>query len=193
MNDDLFFIPLIANALGQEDVESALREAFRQIEEMGREPRWEAGYRRQFLTFMAWVRRSQLLLDTEDLDRPPLLELLVERDGTLVATVPVKRHPDRRVVGGIAPGLYRLKLDTGRLVWEARLTPRHVLWAYAFPGRPLPMAADTGSSTHQPTLEAVLLGGTLRVRVFAGIEEGTLELDLSSLEDGKTCQAERHP
>ena len=192
MNDDLFFIPLIANALRQEDVPSALREAFRRIQEMGHELRWEAGYR-QFLAFMACVRDSQLILDTEELDRPPVIEVFVEREGTLVATVTASRRTDRRVVGGIAPGVYCLKLDTGRVLWEARLLPRDVLWAYAFPGRPLPMAADTGSSTHQPTLEAVLLGGTLRVRVFAGIEEGSSGLELGSPEDGNTCQAERHP
>ena len=189
MNDDLFFIPLIADALRQEDVPSALREAFRRIQELGHEPRWETGYQ-QFLTFMASVQGSQLLLDTEDLDRPALLELLVEREGTLLATVPVRRHPDRRVVDGIAPGLYRIGLDTGRVLWEERLLPRDVLWALAFPGRPLPMAADTGSPIRQPTREVVLLGGALRVRVFAGIEEGSLELELGSLEDGNTCQAE---
>ena len=78
MDNDLFFIPLIADALCQKDVPSALREAFRRIQQMGREPRWEAGYR-QFLTFMASVRGSQSLLEAEDLDRAPVLELLVER------------------------------------------------------------------------------------------------------------------
>jgi len=192
MDNDLFFIPLIADALCQKDVPSALREAFRRIQQMGREPRWEAGYR-QFLTFMASVRGSQSLLEAEDLDRAPVLELLVERDGTLVATVPVSRQPDSRVVGGIAPGLYRLKLDTGRLVWEARLTPSDVVWARAFARRPLPMAADTGTPVGQPTREATLLDGALRVRVFAGIEEGSLEITFGPWKDGGPCPAARRP
>ena len=52
-----------------------------------------------------------------------------------------------------------------------------LLWAKAFPGRPLKMAAATGADRPEPTKTIPLLNGSLVLRVFAGIGHGTLEVE----------------
>ena len=65
------------------------------------------------------------------------------------------------------------------------MTQQEVVWAKAFPDLDLPMAADTGDSKRQPTQEIDLLNGTLHVRVYPGLETGTLEITLDSPEAKK--------
>lgn len=48
---ELYFIPIIANALGRDDPKQTLEEAFDEIWELGRKPEYAEGYR-QFLAFI---------------------------------------------------------------------------------------------------------------------------------------------
>jgi hypothetical protein len=57
MNRSLFFIPLIARALGQSNPRKALVEAFREIQSLGRDPACAEGFA-MFVSFMKEVAES---------------------------------------------------------------------------------------------------------------------------------------
>lgn len=192
MSDELFFLPIISEALRQAEPRGAMREAFERIRTMGQEPQYITGYQ-QFLRFMDSVNESlwtdapeevgaQLL---KGMDRPTSTELVLERDDTAVDRCSFEQPSGARTMGGISPGRYRLKTDTGLVLWEGSLTQQEVVWAKAFPDLDLPMAADTGDSRRQPTQEIDLLNGTLHLRVYPGLETGTIEITLDSPEAKK--------
>jgi len=58
MDNYLYFIPLLARALQQADSGPALKQAFAEIERLGRQPEYEQGYR-QFRRFMVTGARSR--------------------------------------------------------------------------------------------------------------------------------------
>ena len=177
MKQGLFFIPVVVNALRQQNPEAALSEAFAQIEEMGREPDWEMqmGYT-QFLEFMAHVRRSERPAEEDSLARPASLELVLEREDVVVARIPIGSACGCLAIGGITPGLYRLRQDTGWVLWQEQLSPSDVLERF------LRAAAQTEEPAEPPAGEWVLLGGRLILRIRRGTEQGELELELKPLE-----------
>lgn len=183
MYEDLYFVPMIAEALGRTNPGAELARTFERIRAMGRDRRHYRGYR-QFLEFVDSVDRTASPGAPEPVreqiprpaDRSRAVDLLVEREDVLVATVRLERAPAGQVVDGIAPGQYRLMLDTGRVLWRGCLTEEDLLWAKAFPGRPLAMAADSTSARRRPSRRIDLLGGAVIVRVHAGMESGSLEI-----------------
>ena len=187
MSDDMFFIPMIARALQQPDPRTAMAEAFERIEAMGQQPRYRNGYE-QFLAFMNSVadgRRADApeeagALILEKLDRPRTVEVFVERDNTRIATCEFDEAIGAEAIAGIVPGRYRLTLETGRLVWEGELTEGDLLWSKTHPGEGLPMAADSEDTTREPTREMDLLEGTVVLRIYAGVEAGSLEITLTA-------------
>ena len=126
MNDDLFFIPILEQALHQEDTPSALRDAFDRIRALGQEPRYQRGYR-QFARFMQEAgtadprEAAERLLDQfcRDFERPDTLDIVVERDDKPVASF--RAAPGKQVIGGIKTGSYLVSLDTGRVLWEGHV------------------------------------------------------------------------
>jgi len=82
-------------------------------------------------------------------------------------------------MAGIKPGVYRLLDSTGRELWSAALTERHLVWRWAHPGMAIPMAAaDADQRPKMATLQASLLDGRLQVCVSAALESGHIELSL---------------
>ena len=61
---------------------------------------------------------------------------------------------------------------------EGRLESEELLWRHAFPGTGFPAAAATGRTGRRPTSQADLLAGTLLLRVYAGLEGGTMEIEM---------------
>ncbi|MBW1784112.1 MAG: hypothetical protein JRL30_25655 [Deltaproteobacteria bacterium] len=57
MNKDLYFLPLISEALQKPDARKALRDAFEQIERLGQRPEYKRGFR-QFNIFMTQIKRN---------------------------------------------------------------------------------------------------------------------------------------
>jgi len=57
MSRDLFFLPLIANALQKPDPKKGLQEAFEEIGLLGRQPEYKLGFR-QFQMFMMEIRKN---------------------------------------------------------------------------------------------------------------------------------------
>lgn len=183
MSDELFFIPLIVRALAEAHPEDALRRAFELIQRRGQEPRWARGYE-QFLFFMQSAKRHAQDLGLGGLERSPVCQLLIQRDDAFVAVVPLVEGVGVQTVQGVTPGLHRIMLDTGQLLWDGRLGPEHLIWHQAFPERSLAMAADTGGARPQPTLTIPLLEGTVEVRVYAGLETGFIEVSVQRQEAG---------
>jgi hypothetical protein len=185
MRDDLCFIPMIADALRRPDQKTALGVAFKRIQAMRHDPRHEVAYG-QFLRFIraAYEARWHDAPDEgevrvlEEMDRSSTLVLTLERDGVVVATCTFDRTSGIQTVSDVRPGYWQLKTDTGRVLWEGLLTADDVIWAKSHPGRDLPLAAGTGESMRQATREIALLGGTVTLRVYPGVDRGVLEIIL---------------
>ncbi len=184
MNDNMYFIAIIADALSKPDPKQAMREAFKKIHSMGQQPEYALGYR-QFLEFMdsmpdsdkdAPERIGAKML--KDADRPTSIELLLEKDNATIAKRLFKGGDDIQTFDKILPGCYRLKMDTGRIIWEGNFEKQDIIWAEAYPTQNLRMAADTGQKDQRPTKEVYLLDGTLILRIFPGVESGILEIEL---------------
>lgn len=81
-------------------------------------------------------------------------------------------------IGHIAPGKYTVQMSNGRMLWEGDLMREDVIWAYAYPEKDLPMAAETKPLDQKPTRTIPLLGGELTMKVFAGLEGGRITLKI---------------
>jgi len=228
--NNLYFVRLIAFAFQQPDLKKALKEAFKQIESLGRRPEHKQDYL-QFLRFMAEVEKNcvrvswelndfvdamvhdlslQLAMDLFQGDqdeteaalglinsRPQWYEnygmlceearksgffsvpikVIVEKNGVLYHSFSLGEMPVRRELPNVKPGHYSVKLDTGRIIWQERLTEKDLIWVYAFPETGLRLAADTGDSISLKTREVLVLDGDGTIRVYPGIESGRLELE----------------
>ena len=231
MNDDLYFLPLIADALEQPDPKEALKEAFENIKNLGRQSKFKQGFS-QFQRFMNevksnWEKQPQtsegmadklardlshqlaaglleddekeaksamdlialrpdwkqefekLLAETAGFEAPDSApELIAEKEGERIGSIRFKNQPASKTIRNLKPGLYTIKLDTGRILWQDRLTENDLLWFYAFPEQDLDLAADTGEAMPRTTLEIRLLAGEVIIRVFPEIESGRLELEI---------------
>jgi len=91
-----------------------------------------------------------------------------------------ERIPGRASLAGILPGLCVLKLlNTGWVLWRAELTRQDLIWTAAYGARDLKLAAQTAGARRRPTRRWVLPERHLILRTFAGIEQGTIELELT--------------
>ena len=224
----LYFIPIIARALRNDDPNRAMDEAFNKIRDLGNRPEYKEGFR-QFEEFVKaaikpfgegdkeriqQVRNAiyGLLYDlatdsfegneekkkalisalgnipewnaeyerikTEELaflapETP--IEVEVFRGDQIIGSSHILTEPSS--ISPIIPGRYMVQLSNGRILWEGDLTKEDVIWAYAFPDKDLPMAAETGPSIRKPTRTISLLDGELMVHVFAGLESGQIRLE----------------
>lgn len=223
MDESLYFIPLLADALESPDVEASLKRALAEINRRGIDDRYAAGFR-NFVHFM-----DEVCLRHQNIERHLAHELIVmfaydflepaqddtaashwiescsewraerkafhEETGVNQTELPlatIQFFRGRQLLletvmpseGGcghirnVIAGHYMVRLDIGMTVWEGELTARELLWSEAFGERDLQMAAQTTDLQQQPTREMVLLDGALSIRVFAGIESGSIEIEL---------------
>ena len=231
MTDDMYFLPLLAEALHQKNPKAALREAFTKIQELGGKPAYKQGFL-QFKRFIASVRdfsekpfslpdnfpqelvrdlllplaiglfeddqkEEQALRDlinsipawkeefenlqaeaskSEATDGP--LKIILMRDDEIICSVPIESSRITTMIKNVKPGSYELKLDTGRVIWEGRLSEEDLLWTYAFPHEDLALAADTGDAVLRVSREIKLLNGEVILRVYPEIESGRIEMEV---------------
>ena len=97
----------------------------------------------------------------------------------LIGKMTFREALDRKSIEGIFPGRYTLKLDIGRVIWEGNLTGKDLIWTEAFGTRKLDLAAETEDIEKQPVRKIVLLGGDVILRTFAGVESGSIEVELT--------------
>jgi hypothetical protein len=106
----------------------------------------------------------------------PLPRLIVERDGAPFATLMVDVGKKANVIEGVRPGYYSIRLDTGRRLWQGRLSSRDIIWREAFPEEPLALAANTDQRPAKASREISLGEGYLLMRVIPGRKSGRLEI-----------------
>ncbi len=229
MNHDLYFIPIIADALQQQDTEAALMQAFDRIRSLGAAVEYQSGLR-QFDGFMASVNRlarregspphcedivrefmTELVTDTfagseQDkqavwaavrsrpqwvaefdqlvaefasvMSAPKDITICVGRGDELPVMLTLRKDKPSSMVDHVVPGSYTVRLGTGRVLWEGELHRQHLLWADAFGGRPVKLAADTGLPRSGPTQEIRLPECGLTLRIFPGLESGRVEITM---------------
>ena len=81
-------------------------------------------------------------------------------------------------VAGLLPGIYHLELDIGGVIYQEHLGKEDLIWSYAFPGRSLDLAADSGDVKRLASKKRSLFDGRVAVRIYPGIETGCLEVEL---------------
>ncbi len=132
---------------------------------LGERPKWQAEYER-FCTEHG--------TRCDESSEP---QIVLMRGTEIVGRMELDRAGARRSVSDVSPGVYSLASDSGRLIWESRLTDRDLIWSSAYPGRSLDLAADTGESVANTSREETLLDGELILRVIPGLEAGRIELE----------------
>ena len=85
--------------------------------------------------------------------------------------------PESTSISSISPGSYKIRFSNGRVLWEGDILREDVIWAFAYPEKDLPMAAETEPSQRKPTRTLHLLNGELIMQVFAGLESGEIRLN----------------
>ncbi|MFC1814050.1 ThiF family adenylyltransferase [Thermodesulfobacteriota bacterium] len=105
-------------------------------------------------------------------------EIIIEKTGTRVGTVPLENVIGKESIRNIKPGHYMIRLDNGRIIWQDELSEQELIWTAAFPGEALNLAADTGGITPRMTREIKLLDGDLIIRVYPEIESGRIEIEI---------------
>jgi hypothetical protein len=120
------------------------------------------------------VRLERLMDDLVERDQATVIEV-IRKDGwrTQVDLVP---GSGRATVSGLEAGEYEIRLS-GRVIWSGEILPRHVLWEDTGNGR-LRFAAATEDHDEDASLYFRLLGHDVEVRVYPGVESGTLEIGL---------------
>jgi len=229
---NLYFIPIIAQALESDDPRRAMAEAFQKIRSIGEQPDYEEGFR-QFKEFIKsalkvsaedsegeipWLREAVYRLihslatdafegdegqqdsfiralinisewnaeyerikeEGEDFVAPEIpIELEVLKKERIMGSVPISSVPG--FISHISPGSYTIRFSNGRVLWEGEIRKEDLIWAFAYPEKDLPMAAETEAVRREPTRSISLLDGELMIRIFAGLEAGVLRF-----EHGKT-------
>ncbi len=110
-------------------------------------------------------------------DRPSVREIIIERNGVMIAGFALEQAPDTHTILDVTPGHYVLCLESGRVLWECELSDQDLVWSAAFPGRALPMAADSGDSFAGPTHEVSLIGDRVVLCVLPGVESGSIAIN----------------
>ena len=219
MANELYFIPILQEALQGREPPQALGRAFERILVLGAQTSYRSGLE-NFQRFMEEVQSCRDLMKGDRV-RELILELVTEatafnrahldaamqvidsdpdwkceyeqlrrqfaeeisptvevyRSHQLIGELMFDKPGDSRPLGHITPGQHLLRLSTGLVLWEGQLTARDLLWVEAFGPESLELAAKTPEARGQPTRIVAMLDGELILRVFAGIEDGEIEVE----------------
>jgi hypothetical protein len=182
MSKDLYFLPIIGDALRHPEPKMGLTAAIEEIKNLGKRPEYERGFL-QFLRFMAevrrnWEKRSQESGDfaSQFLRRIP--EIIVERNEKAIGSVRCESLRFTKEIRGLKPGHYVVRMDTGRILWQGGLNEQDLICPPAFQREALDLAADTGEIAEKMTREITLLNGELTIRFFSEDDSGRLELEI---------------
>ena len=142
---------------GDKEQKDALMKAFRSI------PEWKAEYER--------IKEEAQAFQAPETP----MEVEVLKGDRIIGSSAISTEPT--YISPISPGRYTVRFSYGRVLWEGDLKREDVIWAYAYPGKDLPMAAETEPSQREPTRTLSLLNGELIIQVFAGLESGGIRLN----------------
>ena len=141
------------------------------LDQVGLQPHWQEEFER-------------LCKEISEAEARSIPRIIIERNGENIGSIPWKHLPFIHEIGNLKPGTYRVKLDTGRVIWQGELAERELIWALAFEEQALDLAADTREAPARTTREITLLNGDLIIRVFPEIESGRLELRIGGSDLG---------
>ena len=110
-------------------------------------------------------------------DIPVELELFI--NDVFISKKELPEGSKEVVFADIDPGNYEIKLSNGRTLWNGKIDKKHILWDEAYPGKDLPMAADTGEISIQPTTLIPILNGEMKIKIYPGPETGKLVVSLN--------------
>ena len=111
--------------------------------------------------------------------RSRALTLQLLRDGRQIAELTFEPARGRRLVDDICPGHHALRLDTGLVLWEGTLATVDLVWTEAFKGEGLALAAEAGQVHRRPSGEERIPDTKLVLRIFPGIESGSIGIELT--------------
>ena len=194
MQENLYFITDICNALNDNHSEQKIEKVIRAIINKGKKPEYQQGFQ-QFVTFIkegkaGWLKMSpqhkklimQIINDVAlspvvDTETEPLkLCLQLEHDGDALASFDISESRHSYTIADLTPGNYTLKTDSDWLIWQEHLSERELFWTHAYPEQEFPMAADTESTDTREFKTVVLLEGELIIRIYPGLETGTIKI-----------------
>jgi len=128
----------------------------------------------------AWLEAEYDALTRVCGPRSRVLNLQLLRDDRQIAELTFEMMCGRQLVDNICPGHYALRMDMGLVLWEGMLTNADLIWTEAFGGKELTLAAEAGEVRRRPSREVKLRDARLILRLFPGIESGSLEIELTS-------------
>ena len=91
--------------------------------------------------------------------------------------VEFSRNTNLHICKNILPGMYVIKLSTGRIIWKKHLTSPYVLLTPSIEQTEFKLAAQTRPRRQAATLEYVIMD-KIRIKVIAGANGGTMEIKL---------------
>lgn len=198
MENDLYFIPIIEQALRKNNPKQSLVNSFAEIKELERKEEYEIGLQ-QFKYFMGqvvesvqypgiqlnekWFLHSHDSQTNKDIKihhkqpSPPLSIELV-KDDLRIEQISINKIPCVIEFSRIESGNYVLRLNTGRILWAGTLSNKHLQWAKAFTDKPLPAAAQTDKTQSYTTIDEWLLDEEILFQVIPGIETGKIKIEI---------------
>lgn len=120
---------------------------------------------------------------------PPLPTLLLLAGDDVYFEARLAADDKHYLIEDIAPGRYTVMLDNGRVLWMQDLSEKHVLWRRAYPGRPFPVAAMSGScpSAKHSSLTCSLCDGAILLQVLPDLEVGRIDLLVKGIRAEVRC------
>jgi len=198
MQEHLYFITDICNALKDIHSEQKTEKVIMEIINKGKKPEYQQGFR-QFVTFIkkgkaGWLKMlpqhkkliMQIINDVAmspvvDTETEPLkLRLQLEHDGDTLASFDISESQHSYTIADLNPGNYTLKTDSDWLIWQEHLSERELFWTHAYPDQEFPMTADTESYDSREFKAVVLLEGEVVIRIYPGLETGIIKIMVNS-------------
>lgn len=163
MNNDLFFLPILSQALESGD-RSLIRAALEQIDAKGSLPQFKRGLDQ----FRQFVNESK-----------SRITISVITNGIRLDPIPVPDSGNPIRLGPILPGTCVIELSSGWLLWEGTLSAKELLWDLAFPRKDLPVAADSGDNDEIASRILAMPDESFSAIVLPGLESGWLQITVS--------------
>ena len=61
------------------------------------------------------------------------MRIIVTKNGDTIGSIPAKPSPFAQTIRNVTHGYYEVRLNTGRVLWQADLKEEDLLWSAAFP------------------------------------------------------------
>ncbi len=198
MENDLYFIPIIEQALRKNNPKQSLIDALTEIKELGYKEEYGIGFQ-QFKYFMEqsvesvqypgiqlnekWFLQSHDSQTNKDIkihhiQPSALISIELEKDEQRIENISINKIPCVIEFSRIESGNYVLCLNTGRILWAGTLSNKHLQWAKAFTDKPLPAAAQIDKTQSYTTIDEWLLDEEILFQVIPGIETGKIKIEI---------------